>query len=77
MAAKSQRVIELEEGICQAVATLDEAGGSRIETLEAIDDARQTLADAYGNGFEDDVAEYLSGDDGADGDDETVEEEDD
>ena len=76
MAAKSQRVIELEEGICQAVAALDEAGASRVETLEAIDDARNTLAEAYGDGFEDAVAEYLSDSESEDDADDDDDEED-
>lgn len=60
MVQKSERVIELEEGIAQAVATLDESDGSRVSTAEAIDSARETLADAYGIGFEKAVSEYLS-----------------
>jgi hypothetical protein len=67
MATKSARVIELEEGIAQAVAVLDETDASRIGLQEAIDSARETLADAYGTGFENGVKEYLS--DGGDDDD--------
>jgi len=44
MAQKSQRVIELEEGIAQAVATLDESDGSRVSTDEAIDSAPFSLS---------------------------------
>lgn len=58
--AKSQRVIELEEGIAEAVATLDETDSSRIGLLEAIDGARETLAGVYGVGFEEAVSECLS-----------------
>ncbi len=61
--AKAQRAIELEEGIAQAVATLDETDASRIGLQEAIDSARETLADAYGVGFEKAVTECLSDDD--------------
>lgn len=72
MSQKSARVIELEEGIAQAVATLDESDGSRVSTSEAIDEARETLKDAYGVGFEKAVIEYLSepnDDEDSDGDD--------
>lgn len=58
--AKSARVIELEEAIVQAVATLDEADGSRIGALEASDSAREILKETYGLEFENDVSEYLS-----------------
>lgn len=58
--AKSARAIELEEAIGQAVATLDEADGSRVGMSEAIDSARATLSDGFGDGFEDTVSEYLS-----------------
>lgn len=69
MATKTARVIELEEAIAQAVATLDESDGSRIGTSEAIDAARETLADGYGVGFESAVEEYLSeNQDDSDGD---------
>lgn len=75
MAQKSARVIELEEAIAQAVATLDECDGSRVATDEAIDSARETLADAYGVGFEKAVSEYLSETD-EDVDDEGVDDDD-
>ena len=68
--AKSARVIELEEGIAQAVATLDTSDGSRVSTAEAIDSARETLSDAFGAGFEDAVSEYLQ----SDSDDDTTDE---
>ena len=67
--AKSQRVIDLEVSITQAVATLDEADGSRGGMAEAIDSARETLADAYGVGFEDAVSECLSDESDEDDDD--------
>ncbi len=53
---------ELKDAIVQAVATLDESDGSRVSTSEAIDSARETLAEAYGPAFEDDVSEYLGED---------------
>ncbi|MGI8668706.1 MAG: hypothetical protein ACR2J3_02535 [Aridibacter sp.] len=74
MATKSARVIQLEEGIAQAVAALDETDASRIGLQEALDVARETLADAYGTGFENAVKEYLS--DGEDDEDSEEEEED-
>ena len=66
MATKSARVIELEEGIARAVATLDEADGSRIGLQEAFDSAREILSDAYDVGFEKAVSEYLGDDDSLD-----------
>ncbi len=60
MATKSTRVSELEEGIAEAVAALDEADGSRIGMQEAFDSARETLSEAYGAGFENAVSECLS-----------------
>lgn len=71
---KTEREIELEDAIAQAVANLDESDGSRVGTSEAIDSAREILSDAYGVGFEDAVSEYLS-DDSEDG--ETEDEDDD
>lgn len=54
---------ELKDAICEAVATLDEADGSRISTAEALDAARDILKDAYGPSFEKDVSEFLDEDD--------------
>ena len=72
---KSDRVIELEEGIAQAVATLDESDATRIGLQEAFDSVREILAETYGVGFEKAVAEYeqpdLSEDDEDQNDDET------
>lgn len=71
--AKSGRVIELEESIIQAIATLDDADGSRVGTLEAVDGARDILKETYGLEFENDISEYLSSeseDDDSDEDDE-------
>ncbi len=59
MATKSARVIELEEAIAPAVATLGESDGTRIGASEAIDSARETLADGYRVGFENAVKEYI------------------
>ncbi len=42
-------VKEMKDAIVEAVATLDESNGSRTGTAEAIDAAREILADAYGN----------------------------
>ena len=75
--AKSGRVIELEDAIAQAVATLDESDGSRVGTSGAIDSARETLADAYGTGFEDAVSEYLLAEPESDDEDDEDDEDDD
>ncbi len=64
---------ELKDAIANAVATLDDADGSRISTAEAIDSAREILKDAYGVGFEKAVSDALEEivDDESDDDDET------
>ena len=56
--AKSNRVIELEEGIAQAVATMDESDATRIGLQEAFDSVRETLSETYGVGFEKAVSEF-------------------
>lgn len=73
--AKSVRVMELEEAIAQAGATLDEAEATRIGLQEGIDSVREILSDAYGVGFEKAVSENLSVDD--DDDDEIDDEDED
>lgn len=50
---------KLKDAVIEAVALLDEADGSRVGTAQAIDDAREVLADAYGSEFDDDLAEHL------------------
>jgi hypothetical protein len=56
----------LQQAIAEAVATLDESDGSRVGMAEAIDDARDTLATAYGPTFEADVADVIASDDSDD-----------
>jgi hypothetical protein len=68
MTEKSQRIIDLEAGIAQAVAILDQSDGSRISTAEAIDDARNVLKDAFSVGFEKAVSEYVDSDNDSDDD---------
>jgi hypothetical protein len=69
MATKTARVVELENGIAEAAAILDEADASRIGLQEAFDSAREMLADAFGVGFENAVTEFLSeSEDDLDGD---------
>lgn len=60
--AKTEREMELETAIVNAVANLDESDGSRIGTSEAIDAAREILSDAYGTGFEKAVSDCLLSD---------------
>lgn len=72
--AKSQRVLELEEAIIQAVDVLDEADSSRMGLIESTDKFRAILAESYGDNFDDDLSEYQSSesdDDSSDFDDET------
>ncbi len=68
MATKSARTIELENGIAEAVATLDQADATRIGLQEAFDTVREILSEAYGTGFENAVSEYLSDEEDEDGD---------
>lgn len=69
-------VKELKQAIVEAVATLDESDGSRTSTAHAIDVARDTLADAYGDSFDADVEEYLGIETTNDDDDDEAEDED-
>lgn len=73
--AKPARVIELEEAMAQAGATLDEAEATRIGLQEGIDSAREILSDAYGIGYEKAVSENLSDEDDFDENDEDDEDE--
>lgn len=59
MARKSERVIELEEGILNAVEAIDTGDQSRVGLLETLDNIRLTLEVAYGEDFEDDLAEKM------------------
>lgn len=71
--AKSQRVLELEEAIIQAVDVLDEADSSRMGLIESTDKLRAILAESYGDNFDDDLSDYQSSesdDDSSDFDDE-------
>lgn len=63
----------LKEAVIEAVAVLDECDGSRSSSNEAIDAAREILADEYGPDFEDDLVEFAETSEGeedsdADGD---------
>jgi hypothetical protein len=53
-------------GIVAAVATLDQADGSRVSLIESIDNARRTLSEVMPNNFEDLVTEYLEVEDDED-----------
>ncbi|MGD9561988.1 MAG: hypothetical protein AB7F88_07190 [Pyrinomonadaceae bacterium] len=59
MANKPQRVIDLEEGIAEAVAVLRETPVSFLGLQEGIDNAIEALAGAYGKGFEENVSGYM------------------
>lgn len=58
----------LKEAVLDAVTTLDECDGSRSSTNEAIDAAREILADAYGPEFEDDLEDFAAETDAEDAD---------
>ena len=73
--AKSNRVIELEEGIAQAVATMDESDATRIGLQEAFDSVRETLSETYGVGFEKAVSEFVEPEPSDDDEDETDDDE--
>lgn len=63
----------LIDGIVAAVATLDQADGSRVSLIESIDNARRTLSEVMPDNFEDLVAEYLEVEDDDDEDDDDEE----
>ena len=50
---------EIKEGICEAVAQLDQCDGSRIGQMEAIDSARIILQTAYGDDLDQDVKDFI------------------
>ncbi len=76
MARAQTTTTDLKIAVCEAVAVLDEADGSRTGMQEAIDSARETLSDAYGANFDEDVSEYYSSSDDEEiDDDEEIEEE--
>jgi hypothetical protein len=51
---------QLQSAITEAVALLDEADGSRVGMSDAIDSARDILAEAYGPTFENDVNDAIT-----------------
>ncbi len=57
--AKTLRTTELETAIVSAVATLDQADGSRIALIESIDNARRKLSRVMPDNFDDLITEYL------------------
>jgi biopolymer transport protein ExbB/TolQ len=54
-----KKVDDLKTAILESVAELDESDGSRTSMFACIDGARETLALAYGEDFESDLAEHL------------------
>lgn len=51
---------QLKEAVVSAIATIDQADGSRIGLQDALDSARETLAEGYGSDdIENDVNEFL------------------
>ena len=59
MARKSERVIDLEEAILNAVEQIDTGDQSRVGLLETLDGVRMILEAGYGEDFEDDFAEKM------------------
>ncbi len=59
MARKSERVIDLEEAILNAVEQIDTGDQNRVGLLETLDNIRQILEVGYGDDFEDDFAEKM------------------
>ncbi len=53
------KITDLKTAILESVAELDESDGSRTSMFACIDGARETLALAYGEDFESDLAEHL------------------
>lgn len=73
---EKEMLVEMKDSIASAVATLDEADGSRAGTSAAIDGAREILAAAYGVGFERAVSSHLGLDNDSDEVDEDEDEDD-
>jgi ribosomal 50S subunit-associated protein YjgA (DUF615 family) len=61
--SKILRMTELETAIVSAVATLDQADGSRIALIESIDNARRKLSRVMPKNFDDLITKYLETDD--------------
>jgi hypothetical protein len=66
MARTSQRVLDFEESVLEAVELLDNCDGSRQELLNTLDEVRETLVDSYGDSFQDDYDERLGVDENSD-----------
>ena len=66
--ARTGRAKDLEDGIIEAVAVLDEADGSRTGLTEAIDEARNILQTAFGDTLDSEVESYLSSEENSDED---------
>ena len=63
-----QRAIQLMEAVLDAVGVIDRTDGSRVALIEGMDSVRAILADAYGDDFEEDLAEKLGDSDDEDAD---------
>lgn len=59
MPQKSERVLELESAILDAVEVIDQTDQSRKSLSDGMDETRNILAAAYGEDFEYGVAERL------------------
>lgn len=59
MARSSRRQLELEEGILNAVDSLDNCDGSRVNLVSTLDVVRETLVNAYGDSFQEDYDEMF------------------
>lgn len=55
----SEKLTEFEEATVQAVAEIDQCGGSRLELQQTLDSVRETLAGCYGENLENSVNEFL------------------
>jgi hypothetical protein len=69
------RMQDLETAILEATAELDQADGSRTAMAEAFDNARQILADSYGEKFESDLVEFTENSSDDETDSEEIDEE--
>ena len=59
MARKSARTIELEEGILNAVESIDNCDQSRTQLSATLDQVRETLVESYGDEFQNDFDEMI------------------
>lgn len=59
MSRATERITELEQMALEAAEIIDNADQSRIGLSNALDEIRNVISTAYGEDFEDDLAQHL------------------